>query len=169
MQINENITAKEVQVIGPNKESLGVMKTSAALAFAYDHNLDLVMVSDNGEAPVCRVMDYGKYRFDREKREKEAKKKQQTMEIKEIQLSCKIDTHDFETKVNHALRFLNAGNKVKVVLRFKGREMSHQAIGKDNLMKFKDACAEVGTVDKAPVLEGRFMSMMISPLKPQKK
>ena len=91
------------------------------------------------------------------------------MELKEIQLSCKIDTHDFETKVNHALRFLQAGNKVRVVLRFKGREMTHQAIGRDNLMKFKEACAEVGTVDKAPTLDGRFMSMIITPIKLQKK
>ena len=110
-------------------------------------------------------MDYGKFRFEREKREKEAKKKQQTIELKEIQLSCRIDTHDFETKANHARRFLSDGNKVRVVMKFKGREMSHMNIGKEILEKFEEACSELGTVDKKPVLDGRFMSMVISPVK----
>ena len=143
------------------------MKTSAALALAYEKGLDLVQVADK-EIPVCKIMDYGKYRFEKEKREKEAKKKQQTIEIKEIQLSCRIDVHDFETKVNHALRFLGAGNKVRVVLRFKGREMTHLALGREVLGKFKDAVAEVGTVDKIPTLEGRLMTMIVNPIKASK-
>ena len=109
-------------------------------------------------------MDYGKYRFDREKREKEAKKKQQTVELKEIQLSPRIDTHDFETKARHAVKFLESGNKVRVVMRFRGREMSHMAIGKEIIDKFADVCSEVGTVDKKPVVDGRIMSMVISPI-----
>jgi translation initiation factor IF-3 len=110
-------------------------------------------------------MDYGKYRFERDKKEKEAKKKQQVIELKEIQLSCRIDTHDFETKARHAQKFLESGNKVRVVMRFKGREMSHMAIGQEIMKKFEDSCAPFGSVDKAPVLDGRLLSMVISPLK----
>ena len=110
-------------------------------------------------------MDYGKFRFERDKKEKEAKKKQQTVELKEIQLSCRIDTHDFETKARHAQRFLKDGNKVRVVMRFKGREMSHIAIGQEIMQKFRDTCSELGSVDKAPVLDGRILSMVIAPLK----
>ena len=123
------------------------------------------MMSAQATPPVCKIMDYGKYCFERDKREKEAKKKQQTIELKEIQLSCRIDTHDFETKARHAQRFLRDGNKVRVVMRFKGREMSHIDIGREVLEKFEAACAEFGTVDKKPVLDGRFMSMVISPVK----
>ena len=110
-------------------------------------------------------MDYGKYRFERDKKEKEAKKKQQVIELKEIQLSCRIDTHDFETKARHAVKFLESGNKVRVVMRFKGREMSHVGIGQEIMQKFIDACNEVGSVDKAPVMDGRIMSMVVSPIK----
>ena len=110
-------------------------------------------------------MDYGKFCFERNKKEKEARKKQQTVELKEIQLSCRIDTHDFQTKVNHALRFLNAGNKVRVVVKFKGREMTHLDIGRDVLTKFEQAMDGVGQIDKKPVLEGRFMSMLVVPVK----
>ena len=141
------------------------MSSAKALEIAYDQGLDLVMMSAQAVPPVCKVMDYGKFRFERDKREKEAKKKQQTIELKEIQLSCRIDTHDFETKANHARRFLTDGNKVRVVMKFKGREMSHMNIGREILDKFEEACAEVGTVDKKPVLDGRFMSMVISPVK----
>ncbi len=123
------------------------------------------MMSAQATPPVCKIMDYGKYCFERDKREKEAKKKQQTIELKEIQLSCRIDTHDFETKARHAQRFLKDGNKVRVVMRFKGREMSHIDIGREVLEKFEAACEEFGAVDKKPVLDGRFMSMVISPVK----
>ena len=141
------------------------MSSAKALEIAYDQGMDLVMMSAQAVPPVCKVMDYGKFRFERDKREKEAKKKQQTIELKEIQLSCRIDTHDFETKVNHAHRFLSDGNKVRVVMKFKGREMSHMNIGREILDKFEEACSELGTVDKKPVLDGRFMSMVISPVK----
>lgn len=123
------------------------------------------MMAAQATPPVCKIMDYGKFCFDRDKREKEARKKQQTAELKEIQLSCRIDTHDFETKARHAVRFLTEGNKVRVVMKFKGREMSHQSIGQEVLEKFRMACSEVGTVEKKPVLDGRFLSMVISPVK----
>ena len=163
--LNEAITAKEVRLIGPDGETLGIMSSQNALELAYDRGMDLVMMAAQATPPVCKIMDYGKFCFDRDKREKEARKKQQTVELKEIQLSCRIDTHDFETKVRHAIRFLTEGNKVRVVMKFKGREMSHQNIGQEVLEKFKDACAEVGTVEKKPVLDGRFLSMVISPVK----
>ncbi len=141
------------------------MSSDDALRIAYDKGLDLVLISPNAQPPVCRIVDYGRYRFEQEKREKEAKKKQNVIEVKEVQLSCRIDTHDFETKVKHALRFLKDGNKVKVVLRFKGREMSHQEIGKEIIERFREAVAESGTVDKDPVLEGRLITMIVSPIK----
>ena len=165
MTINEDIKAKEVRVIGPEGETMGVMPIDAALNAAYDQGYDLVLMAPQAEPPVCRIMDYGKYRFERDKKEKEAKKKQQVIELKEIQLSCRIDTHDFETKLRHAKRFLTEGNKVRVVMRFKGREMSHVSIGQEIMQRFRDVCSEVGSVDKAPVLDGRIMSMVISPLK----
>ncbi len=165
MTINEDIKAKEVRVIGPEGETLGVMQLDDALNAAYDQGYDLVLMAPQAVPPVCRIMDYGKYRFERDKKEKEAKKKQQVIELKEIQLSCRIDTHDFETKLRHAKRFLTEGNKVRVVMRFKGREMSHVSIGQEIMSKFQEACSELGNVDKAPVLDGRFMSMVITPLK----
>ncbi len=140
------------------------MSSEKALQMAYDKGLDLVAMSTQSNPPVCKIMDYGKYRFDREKREKEAKKKQQTVELKEIQLSPRIDTHDFETKAKQARKFLEAGNKVRVVMRFRGREMSHMAIGREVIDKFADICSEVGTVDKKPSVDGRIMSMVISPI-----
>lgn len=165
VQINEDIRLASIRVVGADGEQLGIMSSNAALQLAYDKGLDLVMMAPNAEPPVCRIMDYGKFRFEKEKREKEAKKKQQTVELKEIQLSCRIDTHDFETKVKHALRFLGDGNKVRVVMRFKGREMSHMAIGHEIINKFIESCSEVGVVDKKPVLDGRILSMVISPIK----
>ena len=141
------------------------MSSDNALRTAYDKGLDLVLISPNAQPPVCRIVDYGRYRYEQEKREKEAKKKQNIIEIKEVQLSCRIEAHDFETKVKHALRFLGEGNKVKVVLRFRGREMSHQEIGKEILERFREAVKEAGTVDKAPNLEGRLMTMIVNPIK----
>ena len=131
---------------------------------AYDKGLDLVVMSAQANPPVCKIMDFGKYRFEREKREKEAKKKQQTVEIKEIQLSPRIDTHDFETKAKQARKFLDAGNKVRVVMRFRGREMSHMAIWREIIDKFSESCADSGVVDKKPSVDGRVMSMVISPV-----
>ena len=163
--INEEIKAKEVRVVGEDGESLGIMSPEAALNIAYEQGYDLVLMAPQAVPPVCRIMDYGKYRFQKDKKEKEAKKKQQTIEVKEIQLSCRIDTHDFDTKLKHAQRFLSDGNKVRVVMRFKGREMSHVAIGQEIMAKFIDSCSELGASDKAPVLDGRFMSVTLTPLK----
>lgn len=165
LPINEEIREKEVRVIGDDGETLGMMTSNAALKMAYDRGLDLVLIAPQATPPVCRIMDYGKYRFDREKREKEAKKKQQVVEVKEVQLSCRIDVHDFETKARNAVRFLSAGNKVRVVVRFKGREMAHQELGQEVLTRFMQAVSEVGTSDKKPTLDGRFLSVVLAPVK----
>ena len=168
MLINEEIRAKEVRVVGVDGNPVGIMSSEAALKLAYDQGYDLVLMAPQAQPPVCRIMDYGKFRFERDKKEKEAKKKQQVVELKEIQLSCRIDTHDFDTKARHAQRFLTDGNKVRVVMRFKGREMSHIAIGQDIMTRFREVCSELGSLDKPPVLDGRILSMVISPIKPQK-
>ncbi len=165
MSINEEIKVKEVRVVAENGEQLGVMNTNAALEKAYSEGFDLVLIAPGATPPVCRIMDYGKYRYERDKREKEAKKKQQTVDVKEVQLSCRIDTHDFNTKANNAIRFLKGGDKVRVVLSFKGREMAHTEVGVEIIQKFLDLCVEYGSADKAPSLEGRRMSVVISPVK----
>lgn len=165
MLINEDIRFPQVRVIGSEGETLGIMKSQAALEMAYDKGLDLVLMAAQSDPPVCKIMDYGRFRFERDKREKEAKKKQVTVELKEVQLSCRIETHDFETKARNAIKFLQQGNKVRVVLRFKGREMSHLDIGREVIEKFRAAVEEFGTVDKAPSLDGRFLSMVVSPIK----
>ena len=162
VMINEQIGAKEVRVIDSDGAQLGILSVKEALNIAYGKDLDLVEISPNSEPPVCRVMDYGKYRFEREKKEKEQRKKQQTIDIKEIQLSCRIDTHDFETKLKHARRFLDGGDKVKVCVKFKGREMSHTAIGQDIITRFGEACTDIGVIEKQPVLDGRQMIMFIN-------
>lgn len=140
------------------------MSSDKALEMAYNKGFDLVLMSAQANPPVCKIMDFGKYCFEREKREKEAKKKQQTIELKEIQLSPRIDTHDFETKAKQAKKFLESGNKVRVVMKFRNREMSHLAIGREIIDKFGEFCSEVGTVDKKPAVDGRMMSMVISPI-----
>ena len=165
LSINEEIKLKEVRLVGSEGEQLGVFSSRDALEKAYAVGLDLVLIAPTANPPVCRIMDYGKYRYDRDKKEKEAKKKQQTVDIKEVQLSCRIDTHDFETKLRHTQRFLSDGNKVRVVMRFKGREMSHIAIGQEIMTKLIDQCADFGASDKAPVLDGRLMSVTLTPLK----
>ena len=165
MLINEAIKLKEVRVVDTEGNPIGIMTSEAALKIAYDQGYDLVLMAPQAQPPVCRIMDYGKFRFERDKKEKEVKKKQQIVELKEIQLSCRIDTHDFETKARHAQRFLTDGNKVRVVMRFKGREMSHIVIGQEIMQKFRDVCSELGSVDKDPVLDGRILSMVITPVK----
>jgi len=145
------------------------MSPDQALRIAYSSGLDLILISPGAQPPVCRIADWGKYKFEQDKREKEAKKKQNTVEVKEVQLTCRIDTHDFDTKVRNAVRFLGDGNKVKVVLRFRGREMSHQQLGRDILDRFKAATAQAGTVDREPVLDGRTITMIISPLREKDK
>ena len=162
--INEEIKAKEVRVVGVEGEPIGIMTPDAALKIAYDQGYDLVLMAPQAQPPVCRIMDYGKYRFERDKKEKEAKKKQQVIELKEIQLSPRIENHDFETKAKHARKFLEAGNKVRVVMRFRGREMSHMAIGREIIDKFAEICSDIGTVEKKPSVDGRLMSMVITPI-----
>ena len=169
LPINEEIKAAEVRVIGPNNEQVGVMKIDDARAYAYDNGVDLVLIVPNATPPVCRAIDYGKFCFERGKREKEAKKKQVVVKVKEVQLSCRIEQHDFDTRVNHAKRFLAEGNKVKAVVRFKGREMSHMELGREVITKFEEACRDAGVAEKKPVLEGRYMSVILSPVKQEKK
>ncbi len=163
--INEDIRVKEVRLIGIEGEQVGIMATKAALEYAYDHGVDLVMIAPTAEPPVCRAVDYGKFRFEKEKREKEAKRNQTVVKVKEIQLSCKIDIHDFNTRLNQAIKFLQGGDKVKVSIRFKGREMAHQEIGVAVIERFIEACAEYGTTDKKPTIEGRFVSILLTPVK----
>ncbi len=169
MLINEDIKVPEVRVIGPDNEQVGIMKIDDARAYAYNNGVDLVLIAANATPPVCRAIDYGKFCFERDKREKEAKKKQVTVKVKEVQLSCRIEQHDFDTRVNHAKKFLAEGNKVKVVIRFKGREMSHKELGDEVIAKFQEACRDVGVAEKKAVQEGRFLSVMLSPVKPEKK
>ena len=169
MLINEDIKAPEVRVIGPNNEQVGILKIDDARTYAYNNSVDLVLIAPTATPPVCRAIDYGKFCFERDKREKEAKKKQVIVKVKEVQLSCRIEQHDFETRVNHAKRFLGEGNKVKAVVRFKGREMAHQDLGREVIEKFQVACEGFGVAEKKPSLEGRFMSIILSPVKPEKK
>lgn len=167
LQINEEIRDKEVRLIDSDGAQLGIMGLNKAMSLAEEKNLDLVKIAPQAVPPVCKIMDYGKYRFEQAKRDKEAKKNQKTVEIKEIRMSLNIDTNDFNTKVNHAIKFLKNGDKVKVSIRFRGREMAHTHLGNNLLDKFKDACSEYGVVDKAPKLEGRSLAMIIS-VKPVK-
>lgn len=162
LQINEEIRDKEVRVVDADGGQLGIISVKEAMRIATEKNLDLVKIAPQATPPVCRIMDYGKYRFEQSKREKEAKKNQKTVDVKEIRMSLNIDTHDFETKVNHTVKFLKGGDKVKVSVRFRGREMAHTNLGTDLLERFKEAISEVGVVEKPPKLEGRSMAMFVS-------
>ncbi len=162
LQINEEIRDKEVRVIDAEGNQLGVLSAKEAFKIALDANLDLVKIAPQAQPPVCKIMDYGKYRFEQAKREKEARKNQKVIEVKETRMSLNIDTNDFNTKVNQTIKFLKAGNKVKISVRFRGREMAHPELGKTLLDRFKDQIAEYGVVDGAPKMEGRSMSMMAS-------
>ena len=144
-----------MRLIGEGGEQLGIVSTRNAMEMALEKNLDLVKIAPQAAPPVCRIMDYGKYRFEQAKRDKEARKNQKVTEIKEIRLSLNIDTHDFETKVGHAKRFLTSGDKVKVSIRFRGREMAHANLGNDIMKRFAEACAEFGSVERVPKLEGQ--------------
>lgn len=150
-------------MIGADGAQLGIMSARDALNLAAEKNLDLVKIAPQATPPVCKIIDYGKYRFEQAKREKEAKKNQRVVEIKEIRLSLNIDTHDFETKRNHAIRFLNDGNKVKVSIRFRGREMGHLELGADIMKRFAESLADTANVDKPAKLEGRNMLMFLAP------
>ncbi len=163
MQINEMIRDKEILVIDADGSKLGVMSARDAQKIAYEKNLDLVKIAPQAKPPVCRILDYGKYCFEQQKREKEARKNQKVMSIKEIRMFSAIDTHDFETKVNQAIKFLSSGDKLKVSVRFRKRAIAHPQIGEELLEKFKEACAEVGTVEKPAKMEGRSIVMFISP------
>ena len=167
LQINEEIRDNEVRVIGSGGEQLGVMQLRNALNMAVEQNLDLVEIAPSANPPVCRIMDYGKFRFEQAKKDKEARKNQKIVEIKEIRMSLNIDTNDFNTKANHANKFLQGGDKVKVSVRFRGREMTHTNLGNALLERFREACSEYGVVEKPPKMEGRSLAMVIS-VKPVK-
>ena len=162
LQINDEIRDKELRIIDTDGSQLGIMSASEALDKAAEKNLDLVKISPMAKPPVCKIMDYGKYRFEQAKREKEARKNQHIVEIKEIRLSLNIDKHDFETKAGHARRFLKEGNKVKVSIRFRGREMAHPQNGLEIMKRFAEELQEESSVEKPAKLEGRSMIMFLA-------
>ena len=168
--INEDIKtelkcsdSKMFRVISNEGEQLGMLSFIDALENAYDKGLDLVLMSAQSDPPVCKIMDYGKFRFEQMKKEKEAKKNQRVVEVKEVRMSPNIDTNDFNVKLKNAQKFLKEGNRVKVTVRFRGREMAHTSIGEVLLKQFGEQCAEVATVEKNPKLDGRHMTMFLSP------
>ena len=162
-QINGEIRDKELRVVSADGEQLGIMSAKAALKLAEDSDLDLVKIAPQAKPPVCKIMDYSKFRYEQAKREKENRKNQKQIETKEIRLSVTIDVGDFNTKVNQAKKFLASGHKLKVSIRLKGRMMAHSDLGVDNMKRFADAVAEEANVDKAPKLEGRQILMFLSP------
>ena len=162
-QLNEEIRDKEIRLIGADGAQLGIVSGAQANAMAEEQGLDLVKISPNAVPPVCKIMDYSKFCFDQKKREKEARKNQRVVEVKEVRMSPSIDTNDFNTKVKSAQKFLTDGNRVKVSVRFRGREMAHTNLGEKLLMDFAEACSEVASLEKNPKLDGRFMAMFLSP------
>ncbi|MDE5946664.1 MAG: translation initiation factor IF-3 [Oscillospiraceae bacterium] len=163
LQINEEIRDKEILVIDADGTKLGVLSAKEAQKIAFDKNLDLVKIAPQATPPVCRIMDYGKYCFEQTKREKEAKKNQKVVSVKEIRMFSTIDTHDFETKVNQAEKFLKSGDKLKVSIRFRKRAIAHPQLGEELLERFKEAVSSVGTVEKPAKMEGRSLVMFVSP------
>ena len=162
-ELNEEINDKEIRLIGAEGEQMGIMSSAEALKIADEQGLDLVKISPQAVPPVCKLMNYGKFRFEQSKREKEPKKNQHVVEIKEIRMSPGIDVGDFNTKLKNAQKFVADGNRVKVSVRFRGREMAHTDIGKDLLDRFAEQCTEVANLDKPAKLEGRMMSIFLSP------
>ena len=162
-QLNEEIRDAQVRLIGADGAQLGIVTADEANAMAEEQGLDLVKISPNATPPVCKIMDYSKFCYDQKKREKDAKKNQKVVEIKEIRMSPSIDTNDLNTKIKAAMKFLGDGNRVKVSVRFRGREMAHTNLGEKLLMEFAEACAENATMEKNPKLEGRFMAMFLTP------
>ena len=162
LMINEQIRDKEVRLIGENGEQLGIMSARDAMKMAEDAGLDLVKIAPTAKPPVCKIVDYGKYKYEQIRKEKEAKKKQKVIEIKEIRLSPNIDTNDLNTKVNAARKFLTKGDKVKVTLRFRGREMAHMNSSKHILDDFAESLSDISVVEKAPKVEGRSMTMFLT-------
>ncbi len=161
--INEEIRDREVRVVDQNGEQLGVMSSRDALALAEERQLDLVKIAPQARPPVCKLMDYGKYRFEQSKKEREFRKNQKVITVKEVRLSATIEDHDVDVKFKNAVKFLKEGNKVKVTIRFRGRQITHSDIGRQVMNEFAERIKEYGTVDKAPQIEGRNMSMFISP------
>ena len=162
LMINEQIRDKEVRLIGADGEQLGIVSSKEAQKIADDAGLDLVKIAPNAKPPVCKVIDYGKYRYELARKEKDAKKKQKTVELKEIRLSPNIDTNDLNTKMNAAKKFLAKGNKVKITLRFRGREMAHMNQSKHILDDIAENLADVAVVEKAPKIEGRSIGMVLA-------
>ena len=167
LQINEEIRDKEIRVIDVDGAQLGIMSAKDAQKIAFEKNLDLVKIAPQATPPVCKIMDYGKYCFEQTKREKEARKNQKVVDIKEIRMFSTIDTHDFNTKVNQAVKFLKSGDKLKVSVRFRKRAIAHPQLGEELLQRFKEACSEAGVVEKPIKMEGRSLVMFVSP-KPSK-
>lgn len=167
MRINEEIRAREVRVIGSDGEQLGIMSGREAQQLAYEKHLDLVEIAPTAKPPVCRIMDYGKYRYEQQKREKESRKKQKTFDIKEVKLRPGIEEHDFNVKFKNAVRFLEDGDKVKVTIMFRGRELSHPELGEVLLNKMAAQLKEMAVVERQPKLEGKNMIMIVVP-KPSK-
>ena len=163
MNVNEGIRAREVRLIDSNGDQLGVKSRQEALEIAATRNLDLVLVAPNAKPPVCRIMDYGKYRFEQQKKDREARKKQKVINIKEVRLSPGIEDHDFNTKLRNARKFLEKGDKVKVSIRFRGRAITHKDLGRDVLERMAEACNDISTVEQKPKMEGRSMFMMLAP------
>ncbi len=162
LPINEKIRAKEVQIISENGEKLGVKSLNEALEIAFEKKLDLVLVAPNSNPPVCKIMNYGKYKFEQAKKEKEAKKKQKVFELKEIRVTPNTEEHDFNFKVKNARKFLEDGCKVKITVRFRGRELSYAKLGENLLNKFADALSDIASLDKKAVLEGKNMFIILS-------
>ncbi len=162
LMINEQIRDKEVRLIGENGEQLGIMSAREAMRLAEEAELDLVKIAPTAKPPVCKIIDYGKYRYEMARKEKEARKKQKVVELKEIRLSPNIDSNDLNTKMNAARKFLTKGDKVKITLRFRGREMAHMNASKHILDDFAESLAEVAVVEKAPKVEGRSISMVLA-------
>ncbi|MFO7610933.1 MAG: translation initiation factor IF-3 [Clostridia bacterium] len=169
MRINEEIRCKEVRLIGPNGDMMGIVTPEKALQIAAQNELDLVEISPKASPPVCKIIDYGKYMFEMAKKQKEANKHQKATDMKEVWLKPKIEEHDFSFKTKNANKFLAEGHKVKVSLRFRGREMSYTNMGRELMLKFAEACSENGDMDGNPKLEGKNMLMMLSPKQSKKK
>lgn len=163
MLVNEAIRAREVRLIGPDGNQIGVKSRQEALEIAQNANLDLVMVAPNAKPPVCRIMDYGKYKYEQQKKEKEARKKQKVINVKEIRLTPTIEDHDFHTKLRSARKFLEKGDKVRVVIRFRGRAITHSEIGKEVLERLARECEDISVVEAAPKMEGRNMFLILAP------
>ena len=161
--INEQIRDNEVRVIDSDGSQLGIMSAKEAQKIARSKDLDLVKIAPQAKPPVCKIIDYGKYKFELAKKEKEAKKHQRIINIKEVRISPTIDKHDFNTKVNQALKFLKSGDKVKVTVRFRGREVNYSRLGEELLLRFADSASELGIIEKKPKLEGRNMAMFLAP------